>query len=396
MKKILFYIFSAGLITILFSGFVLAQETDRRTINAASSLYVVSAEAGGVNYVEGKVSVALKSGRSGYLLKGDELETGDKVSTGTNGRAEILLNPGSFVRLAENSKFEFLTTSLDDLHLKLTSGSAMFEVITDKEFTVAVNTPKAKFYIVKSGVYRVDVLADGTGKIEVWKGEAQVGDVNITRVKSGRQATVEGNQVAVIKFDRDEKDALEIWSKTRAKELAKINSKLDNSRADRSRLRNSLMNSFYNNSWNLYGSYGVWVYNSFYGTFCFLPFGYGWSSPYGYFYPRDIWRYDLPPAIYNPPSNNSPSNNSPSNNQPSTSGNTREPNPDGSIINRNTRSGRKSDGAAKFEPPYKRVQRDIGQSPVRPVDVSPLPSRFPSSPSPAVLIPSVPTKRPSN
>lgn len=393
MKKNLLSIFSVGLIIALFATFSFGQE-DRRTINAASSLYVISAEAGGVNYTEGKVAVARKVGRSGYLLKGDELETGDKVSTGTDGRAEILLNPGSFLRLGENSNFEFLTTSLENLQLKLTSGSAIFEVITDEEFTVAVNTPKATFYLVKSGVYRVDVLADGTGKLEVWKGEAQIADSNATKVKSGRQAIVNGSQTTVVKFDRGDKDALETWSKTRAKELAKINSKLENSRADRTRLRNSLVNSYYNNGWNLYGSsYGVWVYNSFYGTYCFLPFGYGWSSPYGFSYPFDIWRYNLPPAVYNPPHQPQQSPN----NQPTTPNNPQGVSPGGSVRNGNSRPARKSERITRSVAPYERIQRNTRQSPVRRVDVSPFPSRFPSSsisPSPAVVAPRTPTKRP--
>lgn len=188
MKKNLLHIFSVGLIAVLFSAATaIAQREDRQTVSAASSLYVISAKAGAVNFVEGKVTVARQDGKSGYLLKGDELEIGDRVSTGAGGKAEILLNPGSFVRLAENSVFEFASTSLEDLQLQLGSGSAMFEVITDDEFTFAVNTPKAKFYIVKSGVYRVDVLDNGAGKIEVWKGRAKAGG---TEIKSGRAATV--------------------------------------------------------------------------------------------------------------------------------------------------------------------------------------------------------------
>ncbi len=49
----------------------------------------------------------------------------------------------------------------------------MFEVIADDEFKIAVNTPKADFSIITSGVYRVSVLNDGSGKIAVWKGKAQ-------------------------------------------------------------------------------------------------------------------------------------------------------------------------------------------------------------------------------
>lgn len=385
MKNNLLYIFSVSLIAALFSVAIFAQQ-DRRTITAASSIYVVSAEAGGVNYVEGKVAVARTKGKSGLLLKGDELDTGDKVSTGADGRAEILLNPGSFVRLAGNSNFEFLTTSLDDLQLKLNGGSAMFEIITDREFTVAVSTPKAKFYIVKSGVYRVDVLADGSGKIEVWRGEAQAGETGAAKIKSGRQATVSGNEVAVVKFDRDEKDALEAWSKTRAKELAKINERLSASRVDRNRLRDSLMNSFYGNGWNLYASYGLWVFNPFYGSYCFLPFGYGWNSPYGYYYPRDIWHYNLPPVVYNQPTNN-PTTNNPANNNPRDI--------TGGVRGNGAGAPRSSgDAPVKVTPPYKRVEDDIRIAPSRPVEISPFPARMPD-PVP-VFVPSAPTKKGDN
>ncbi len=380
MKKNLLYVFSVGLIGILFSVTAFAQTAqqreDRRTVSAASSLYVISAKAGAVNYVEGKVSVARQEGKSGYLLKGDELEIGDVVSTGADGRAEILLNPGSFVRLAENSVFEFASTALEDLQLNLKGGSAMLEVITDNEFTFAVNTPKAKLFIVKSGVYRVDVLSDGTGKIEVWKGGA---NANGTEIKSGRQATVSGNQTAVVKFDRDDKDALEVWSKSRAKELSKINARLQNNY-----LRTSLMSSYYQARWSLYDSYGLWVYSRYHGSYCFLPFGYGWSSPYGYYYPRDIWYYNLPPVIYNPP-------------PPTTTTTTAPPTiASGSTITdkiRRTRANRESEPTRAL-PPFQRVQRDIGQFPTENQgDVFSSPRRIPSissqeSSAPVLISPS--------
>ena len=350
MKKSLLSVFSFGLLTVLFAVPNFAQSEARRSVSAASSLYVISAKAGGVNYIEGTVNVARKTGRSGLLLKGDTLEIGDKVSTGANGKAEILLNPGSFVRLAGSSEFEFSTTALDDLQLKLNSGSAIFEVITDNEFTFAVNTPKAKFFVVKTGVYRVDVSGDGTSKIEVWKGKAQIGDVYATEVKAGRQAVVNGSQVEVAKFDRGDKDDFEIFSKTRAKQLAKVNSAIQNRD-----VRTSLMSSFYNSRWNLYDSYGLWVFSPSFGGYCFLPFGYGWNSPYGYFYPSDIWHYNLPPVIYYPPYNPPPPTS---------------PVPDrvGSPNVRNPRIGGGRGGDAEAServlPPYARIQREIGVSPI--------------------------------
>lgn len=347
MKRSLSVIFTTGLMAVLLTVAASAQ-TDRRAISAASSLYVVSTKAGGVNFVEGDVTVARKRAKSGQLLKGDELEIGDQAATGANGKAEILLNPGSFVRLGANTKFEFAATSLEDLQLILNSGSAIFEVITDDEFTFAVNTPRAKFYIVKTGVYRVDVESDGTAKIEVWKGRAQAGNVEI---KGGRQATVNGSQAAIVKFDRDDKDALDVWSKSRAKELAKVNARLQNTTA-----RNSLLSSFNQTRWSLYDSYGLWVYNPAFGSHCFLPFGYGWSSPYGYYYPRDIWYYQLPSVIYTaPPTVLPPPTAPPVGTLPTlTAGGTR--------VVRNTSPSRGENGQSKL-PPFQRVQKDIGQLP---------------------------------
>lgn len=306
MKRKILSCLTALAVGLSLAAVIFAQKDDRRVASAAGDLYIISAKAGGVNYIEGKVAVARNGARSRYLVKGDQLEIGDKVSTGTNGKAEILLNPGSYVRLGENTVFEFVSTLLDDVEIKLTSGSAVLEVFADDEFKVAISTPKANFYAVKTGVYRVDVLADGSGKISVWKGKAQIGANDEAVVKGGKAAIVNNTQVAVEKFDRDEKDALEAWSKERAKELAKINSKLE-----RNNVRNTLINSFNSRRWGLYDSFGLWVYDRFSGYYCFVPFGYGWNSPYGYGFNRDIWYFRMPRYIYTqpPPVNNNSNNN---------------------------------------------------------------------------------------
>jgi hypothetical protein len=277
-----------------------AQQNDRNAMlrSAVSDKYVISAKAGAVNYVEGTVTVARTQGKGGVLLKGDKLDIGDKVTTSANGRAEILLNPGSFLRINGDSAFSFKTTSLDDLQLVLDRGSAILEVFAADDFRVTVGTPRNSYSLIQSGVYRIDVPAEGTSTIEVWKGRAEVGD---TVVKSGRMATGVDANVAVAKFDRDEKDAFELWSKSRAKDLAKLNSSLE-----RRDLRTVLMQSFLGRRWNVYNSFGLWVYDPFSFSYCFLPFGYGWSSPYGYGFGRDLGWYGLPSVVYYPPAVTNP------------------------------------------------------------------------------------------
>lgn len=292
MKKNLLF---AVLVTLLSSVFVFAQ--DDKKVSAVTDNYVISAKAGGVNYVEGKVAIARKDGKSGLLLKDDSIEIGDKISTGADGKAEILLNPGSFARLAENSKFEFVTTDLDNLKLKLSGGSGIFEVYADDDFKVSIDLPDADFELTVSGVYRIDVLADGSGKISVWKGKYLAG-VEKTEVKAGRIAIVKGkNASAIAKFDRDNKDAFDVWSQLRAKEASAINKRLQ-----RIALSNSLLASYNRGGWNRFNTFGLWVLDPFTRRWSFLPFGSGWYSPYGYSYGFDLYRCRMPDYVYyNPP-----------------------------------------------------------------------------------------------
>jgi hypothetical protein len=234
-------------------------------------------------------------------------------------------------------------------------GSAMFELIADDEFAVLIETPKGSFKAVESGIYRVDVLQDGSGKISVYNGKAEIVDANATEVKKSRIAVVNGNNVSVEKFDRDDKGDLEIWSKARAKELAKINSKLQ-----RDDLRNSLLNSYNRRGWGFYDSFGVWAFDRMSGQYCFLPFGNGWGAPCGYFYGRDLWYFRLPRYVYYYPVR-TPGTSTGSNNTPST---------------KNTiRGGRNN------TPPFTRVNPGVRRQPrSSPSVITPMPRRSISPP----------------
>ena len=163
--------------------------------------YVISAKAGGVNYTEGTVTVSRSDKTTGVLVKGDKLEIDDVVSTGADGRAEILLNPGSYLRLAPNSSFSFKSTSLDDLRVKINSGTAILEVFASDDFVVEVDTVSGDFTLVRSGVYRIDT-ENGKGSLTVTKGRAEVANAENTVVKKGREATLSDDDVSIAKFDK--------------------------------------------------------------------------------------------------------------------------------------------------------------------------------------------------
>ena len=287
MKTRVFRVFLLGLSVAL--AFAAGYAQNDTLSAAAGDRYVISAKAGGVNFVEGTVNVARKTGRTSPLLKGDSLEIGDRVLTAADGKAEILLNPGSFLRLGGDSEFEFKTTSLDNLKLKVNRGSAILEVYAANEFKVSVATPSMAYSLIESGVFRIDVPSNSTSRLRVWKGIAKVG---IDEVKPGRSALAAGSsEVSVAKFDRDERDALDLWSRSRSKELAKITAKLR-----REDLRATLMQGYMNRRWDAMSSFGLWLFDPRYGSYFFLPFGSGWNSPYGYGYGSGMgWWWDEMP-----------------------------------------------------------------------------------------------------
>jgi len=242
---------------------------------------IISARAGGVNFVSGDVTFRKATETRGQALTiKDNLSTGDVVRTGDSGRAEILLNPGSYIRLAENSEFEFSDASLDNLRLKMVKGSALIEATgySHVETLIVVETPHTQASIIRSGVYRINILAPDTTEVAVRKGRAVIGNNAAAPIKGDKKARIVGSTVEVVEYDKKrEKDAFDEWSKERAETLADANRKLSN------RNVNTLLASYNMNSlWSAsYQPNGLWLFDNRYGCYTFLPFYARWSSPYG-------------------------------------------------------------------------------------------------------------------
>ena len=118
-----------------FSSITLAIATVALMLSAALVLnaqnrekFVISAKAGGVNAVSGRAEVRPFRGADWALLNiTDDLKAGDLVKTGKDGRVEMLLNPGSYLRVGENSEFELTDNSLENLEVRLIRGTAIIE-----------------------------------------------------------------------------------------------------------------------------------------------------------------------------------------------------------------------------------------------------------------------------
>ena len=244
---------------------------------------VISAKAGVVHYTEGDVTVVVGKVATPVEMKTGgrytELKDGQELATG-EGRAEILLNPGVFLRLGENSTIKMISTRLSDTRLELTRGVALVEVAeVSKDNAVTVIVKDSAVAFSKMGLVRMD--ADGG--IRVYKGEAQVmaGGTPQT-LKEGREMQFAAGTV-IAKFDAKVGDPLYRWANRRAEYLAMANI------ASANMARQGYSSSTYSAS-----GAGSWYYNSFYGMMTYLPGGNGmYRSPFGYFYysPGRVQRY---------------------------------------------------------------------------------------------------------
>ena len=257
------------LVTIL-ACVLTAGAQERKKLSADEmGKYVVSAKAGIVSIIDGDVSI--KSGKTDWrpLLEGDELKPADVIKTGATGRVEILLNPGTYLRIAENSQFDFQTITSVNLQMKLQSGAAILEAGVI-ETPIRFATPQYEFKIIRSGLYRFSSNVSGQSALFVRKGKMNVAGVD---VKDGKKVVVTDNVPPAIEaFDKKSEDDFDIWSKGRAKTIIAANKQLSDKR-----MRASLVSSIYN---------GLWVYDPWARIYTFLPGTLGFSSPYGGGYSR--------------------------------------------------------------------------------------------------------------
>ena len=102
---------------------------------------VVSAKSGTVNYVEGQVLLNDQPVESSITKYPDMKENG-VLRTGA-GRVEVLLTPGTILRMGENSALKMITNRLVDTRVELQSGSAVVEQVEtakDNHVTVVVQS----------------------------------------------------------------------------------------------------------------------------------------------------------------------------------------------------------------------------------------------------------------
>ncbi len=240
----------------------------------AQAQYLVSSKAGFVNRIEGKVN--LKSPDSaleaqGKAAMGTQMKEGDRLSTDAGSHAELLLSPGSYLRLNEKTEIEAVRTMFDNTRFDVIQGSVILEVgEIDKKLPLEIGTPRSVVTINKMGIYRIDVVGKDVA-VSVRKGEAFLGTREQLFANSATK--ISGNKVyrligdtapQTTKLSTKVFDAFDQWSYMQAESLVAANYGM----LSRARSRGAMLSG--------------WIYDPFSNRYTFIPGSWRYATPYGF------------------------------------------------------------------------------------------------------------------
>jgi hypothetical protein len=224
---------------------------------------------GTLNFIEGQASIQTQP-LTTKSVGTAELQPGQTLTT-ENGRAEVLLTPGVFLRLDRNSAVKMISPGLTNTEIQLDRGKAFVEVAEiHKQNNLVVKQDDTTTKMVKTGLYGFSAEPDA---VQVYKGEARVtdGDQQV-KVKGGRELDLNATgKLKAEKFDKDQAENTDFyaWSKLRSEYLSEASA--------------NAAQVYVANGWTGPG----WYWDPWYSGFTFVPgagiayspFGWGFYSP---------------------------------------------------------------------------------------------------------------------
>jgi FecR protein len=250
---------------------------------ALAQNYTISAKPGVVNYIEG-ITYLNGSKLSDQAVRATFLKAGDSLSTAA-GKAEVLLTPGVFLRIGENSEVHMISPTLTNTQLEIVRGEAILEAAgLLKDNSIQVTDHGAVITVEKNGLYRFK--ADDPPSAAVLEGKALVNfGENKIELNKDRE-TILGAALKAQKFNPKQEDELYAWSNVRSEYEAA---------ASYQSAKSASLNN-YGGGWGDFGYSGFygpgWFWNSAFNSYAWLPANGAFYSPFGWgFYSPGVVGY---------------------------------------------------------------------------------------------------------
>jgi len=298
-------------ILLLSAAFVWAEEEQVYSNKSVARLNFVK----GNTYLQRAADLAYEEGQvNAPVTEGDRLGT-------TDGRAEVALGRGNYLRLNTDTKVDFLNfpkKNADQTRLKVWTGSVYLSLDSlIKEKCYEVHTSDASIYVLEKGLFRVDVLENEKTEVQVFEGAVEVaGEGGSNILSSGQKIELAGGRF-LSRPDRlvaAAEDNFDTWNTEREtllrKQLAQhyLPEELWEYEPELDQYGDWRTMPAYGNVWIPRGlgpdwrpySFGHWVWIPFcgwtwvgYDPWGWAPFHYGrwqWDAFYGWYWiPTTIW-----------------------------------------------------------------------------------------------------------
>ena len=202
------------------------------------------------------------------------ISEGDRVGT-TDGRAEIFLGLGNYIRLDKNTKIDFERFPKQDDRLfqfQVWSGNIYLSIRDlENEKDIEIHSSDVSVYLLDTGLYRIDVRADAETEIFVFNGLVEAaGESGSVLIKDEqRLEATEGYFTSrPTSFFAASNDSFDRWSENRDSLI-------------KQHLAKQYLPEGLDPSWSLY-NYGLWHWSPLYSWYSITGYGWGpgWSSWY--------------------------------------------------------------------------------------------------------------------
>jgi len=235
------------------------------------------AQPGTVNYVEGQASIDNQP-LSANSVGSVQLQAGQSLNTQA-GKVEVLLVPGTFLRVADDSSVKMVSPGLANTEVEIDKGRAMVEATDiNKNNDIRVDVNGVTIRVLQNGLYDFD---SNQSTIRVFKGKAEV-VVNDQKIDLGKERELVLNANAKPKaedFDaRKYEDDFFRWSALRSGYLSEAS-------VDQARI-------YVNGGPGWLGP--GWYWDPWFSCYTFIPGAGVFYSPFG-------WAFYSPFAVYRTP-----------------------------------------------------------------------------------------------